>query len=120
MFGKVPDELLNAYHWYNVPVETSPDSKQNPWKALLSKLSPNDLVVIKVDIDTASVELPLVRQLLQDKYALLVDHVYFEHHVRMKELTEKNWGEISNGTLQDSLDLFTSLRQAGMGAHSWV
>ena len=121
VYEKIPEELLPAYHWYNVPVESSPASKQNPWTSLLSKFKPEDLVIIKLDIDTSSIEIPLFQELAQDKYARLVDHVYFEHHVTMLPLLKlwKDHGTV-NGTLQESLDMFTSLRERGIGAHSWV
>jgi len=119
MYAKVPEELMHAYHWYNVGVESSPTSKQNPWKTILSKFNENDLVVIKLDIDTASIEIPLTHELREAKYAPLVDQFYFEHHVKVRRMwREWKWG--SNGTLQDSLDLFTSLREVGIASHSWV
>ncbi|CAJ1932774.1 unnamed protein product [Cylindrotheca closterium] len=119
VYGKIPEELMQAYHWYNVPVEASPTSKQNPWKTLLSKYNASDFVVIKLDIDTASLELPLTHELLQDKYSPLVDQFYFEHHVKLHNL-RPNWKNKASGTIKYSLDLFTSLRKVGIASHSWV
>lgn len=78
-------------------------------------------VVVKLDIDTSSIEVPLAKQLLESpELSKLVDVFYFEHHVYLKELGESNWGASMVGTLQESLELFTGLRKAGVDAHSWV
>eukprot|EP00526_Cylindrotheca_closterium_P016339 CAMPEP_0113606578 /NCGR_PEP_ID=MMETSP0017_2-20120614/2930_1 /TAXON_ID=2856 /ORGANISM="Cylindrotheca closterium" /LENGTH=333 /DNA_ID=CAMNT_0000515133 /DNA_START=77 /DNA_END=1077 /DNA_ORIENTATION=- /assembly_acc=CAM_ASM_000147 len=119
VYDKIPQELLSSYHWYNVPVKSLPTSRQNPWTSILSSFNRQDFVVIKLDIDTPSVEIPLVQELLQEKYSSLVDHLYFEHHVKMKNML-KYWGDSANGTLMDSLELFARLRETGIAAHSWV
>lgn len=123
VFDSIPNSLLPSYHWYNVPVEAESTSKRNPWTSILSTLDENDFVVVKVDIDTANVEVPLVHQLLNESYAKIIDQFYFEHHVKMKNM-ERFWGPypnaIAEGTLQDSLELFTELRKRGIAAHSWV
>lgn len=119
VYQKVPKKLLPSFHWFNVPIEVNETSTQNPWNAVLSQFSEDDLVVVKLDIDTASVEIPLTDQLMEEKNSRIVDHFYFEHHVRMKHML-KFWRLQARGTLQHSLDLFTKLRNAGVAAHSWV
>lgn len=47
------------------------------------------LFVVKLDIDTSSIKVLLVLQLLgvgDNIYSKLVDQFYYEHHVHMKEL----------------------------------
>ncbi|CAJ1941852.1 unnamed protein product [Cylindrotheca closterium] len=119
VYQKVPKKILPSFHWFNVPVEVNETSNQNPWNAVLSQYTEDDLVVVKLDIDTASVEIPLVDQLVEEKNVRIVDQFYFEHHVRMKHML-KFWRITARGTLQHSLDLFTKLRKAGIAAHSWV
>ncbi|CAJ1961115.1 unnamed protein product [Cylindrotheca closterium] len=119
VFEKIPEFLLDSYHWFNIPVDAEPSKKNNPWTSLLSRFHEDDFVVIKLDIDTPQVEIPLIHQLLQEKYSTVVDQLYFEHHVRMKHLY-RQWQRTAWGTLQDSLDLFTRLRKTGIAAHSWV
>jgi hypothetical protein len=120
VFEKVPDHLMAAYHWINVGVETDPKSSLNPLKMILENFNEDDFIVIKLDIDTSFIEVPLAKQLLNDT-ALhkLVDQFYFEHHVMMRELT-KNWGSSMKGSVRDSIELFIGLREAGVAAHSWV
>ena len=69
-------------------------SKMNPLRSILSSFDEDDFIVLKLDIDTASIELPLVKQLLDGGengiYHKLIDQFYFEHHVHMKEIA-KNW-----------------------------
>jgi len=76
---------------------------------------------VKLDIDTPSIELPLVLQLLEDKdgvYSKIIDQFYFEHHVHLGEL-KRNWKRKVNGTVGESLELFTNLRKRGIPAHFW-
>jgi hypothetical protein len=120
VFQKVPEHLMAAYHWINVGVETDPNSSLNPLKMILENFNEDDFIVIKLDIDTSSIEVPLANQLLTDtKLQGLVDQFYFEHHVMMRELTA-NWMGSMKGSVRDSLELFIGLREAGVPAHSWV
>ena len=95
----------------------------NPLESILKKFDEDDFVVLKLDIDTPEIELPLARQLLEDKdgvYHKLIDQFYFEHHVHMAE-AKQFWGQrFMNGTIKESLELFHGLRQKGIPAHFWV
>jgi hypothetical protein len=120
VFQKVPDHLKASYHWINVGVDKDPASSLNPLKMLLDNFNEDDFIVVKLDIDTASIELPLAQQLLNDTALhALVDQFYFEHHVFLKDLTP-NWDGYMQGSVKDSLELFIGLREAGVAAHSWV
>ncbi|KAL7568884.1 hypothetical protein ACA910_015532 [Epithemia clementina (nom. ined.)] len=119
VYQQVPDELKAAYHWYNVGVSANHTSSANPFKLLLENFDENDFVVVKLDIDTSAIEIPLAQMLLHDKRLhKLVDCFYFEHHVFLKQLAP-NWKLSMNGTLQESLELFAALRQKGIAAHYW-
>jgi hypothetical protein len=120
VFRKVPDHMRASYHWINVGVDADPTSSLNPFKMLLENFNEDDFIVVKLDIDTASVENPLAQQLLSDTTLRgLVDQFYFEHHVMMKEMVPW-WNTFMKGSVQDSLELFIGLREAGVAAHSWV
>jgi hypothetical protein len=120
VFKKVPGHLMASYHWINVGVETNPTSMLNPLKMLLDNFNEDDFIVVKLDIDTASIEVPLAQQLLKDTALhALVDQFYFEHHVMLEEL-KGDWKKTMKGSVQDSLELFIGLREAGIAAHSWV
>jgi hypothetical protein len=120
VFSLVPDDLKAAYHWINVGVSPDPDSGMNPLKMLLENYDVDDFVVIKLDVDTAWVELPLAKQLLEDKrFTDMVDSFYFEHHVHLDEL-KKNWLSTMTGSVMESLALFRGLREKGIPAHFWV
>lgn len=121
VFQKVPDHLRAAYHWINVGVDADPNSSLNPLKMLLENYDKDDLVVIKLDIDHSSIELPLAMQLLEDeRYSGLVDHFYFEHHVNQLELKPAWDKDGMEGSIQESLQLFQGLRKKGIAAHYWV
>jgi len=120
VFKKLPDSMRASYHWMNVGVSADPDSHLNPWNLLRKHFTKDDFVVVKLDIDTSTVELPLVKQLLEDEELLgLVDQFYFEHHVMLTEL-KPNWRASMKGSVFDSMTIFQQLRQRGVASHYWV
>jgi hypothetical protein len=48
----------------------------------------------------------------------LIDVFYFEHHVIMKEM-KSYWWKSWEGSVEDSLKLFSHLRKKGVAAHYW-
>jgi hypothetical protein len=46
------DKLMAAYHWINLGIEANPKSKMNPWKMVRENFREDDLVVVKLDIDS--------------------------------------------------------------------
>ena len=94
----------------------------NPLRTILKQFGEDDFIVLKLDIDTRSIEIPLVKQLLEDKdgiYHKLIDQFYFEHHVHMAEMRQF-WGGSMSGTVKESLELFRGLRENGIPSHFWV
>lgn len=119
VFNMIPDDLLDSYHWINIPVSSNPKGRDNPLNKFLHRFHEDDFVVLKVDIDTPHIELPLVFQLLEKENARLVDVFYFEHHVGINEMV-RSWGPSMKGSILDSITLFRQLREAGVVAHSWI
>jgi len=130
VFEKVPDEFFPAYHWINVGVSPDSTSKLNPLVSILKTFNEDDLIVVKLDVDTCSVELPLVNQILKDKsLSNLIDQFYFEYHIYMKEIypsfkrglgRDERSGGCKKSSVKDSLDLFHNLRKNGVTSHFWV
>ncbi|CAF1443895.1 unnamed protein product [Rotaria sordida] len=115
-WDQLPDDVFSAYTLINVGCTTS--GKFNPWVMLKTLAKPQDHVVIKLDIDTPAIEVPLMNQLLSDSSInSLVDEVFFEHHITVNEMVQY-WGR-PPGRLKDSYILFTKLRQLGIRMHSW-
>lgn len=119
VFDKVPDDMLTAYHWINVGVSPEISSRNNPWN-MLKKYNEDDLIIVKLDVDTSSVEMPLAQQPLKYKqFHSLVDHFYFEHHVKISEM-DYHWSTSRKGSIEQSLNLFQGLRKKGIPSHFWV
>lgn len=118
----LPEKYFSSYHWINTGVSVGENDKMNPLHSIIKKFDEDDLIIVKLDIDTPWLELPLVSQLLEGGddgiYHKLVDHFYFEHHIYLQEL-KRAWGRKVNGTIYDSLNVFTTLRKKGIAAHSW-
>jgi len=119
VYDRVPDELMASYHWINLGVDANTESKFNPLHSILRNFDKDDLVIVKLDIDTPFIEVPLANQLLNDAILSdLVDQFYFEHHVHLGELA-RNWGPSMHGIIKSSLELFRGLRKNGVAAHFW-
>ena len=56
----------------------------NPFHKLFNDCMEDDLIIVKLDIDTLAIEISLVYQCLNDTpLHKLIDHFYFEHHVML-------------------------------------
>jgi len=98
------------------------DVENNVLERIKKECRREDFCAFKLDIDTPSVELALVQQLRDSKEAQAkIDEFFFEHHITNK-IMSYFWGSPpnTNGTFQDSYELFTDLRNKGVRAHSWV
>lgn len=103
-----------------VPVSAEEHSDHNPIKRILADCRLEDFCAFKLDIDTPSVELPIVEQLLASPaVASVLDEFFFEHHVHGL-MQQYGWGPDVNGTFTDSYQIFTKLRSMGVRAHSWI
>ncbi|XP_055355960.1 uncharacterized protein LOC129601231 [Paramacrobiotus metropolitanus] len=120
VFRVLPPELHSKYRWYNFPVNATEGSPSNPWTMLAEVVKPSDFTVVKLDIDSPSIETPLAQQLIDNPSLLqLVDEFYFEHHVNLTPLAPW-WGPVTGIYLEDTQKTFLALRKAGIRAHSWV
>ena len=121
----LPLDVHDVVSFYNVAVDPSLGSRNNPLRVLQTLAHPNDFVVLKLDIDNCEVEEKLVHQILNDStLSTLIDELYWEHHVQMSPMQYKGWGlhinRYTNQTLASSYKLFRSLRTQGIRAHSWI
>lgn len=117
VWGSLPDDIVPFYTLINLGV--SLEGKLNPWNILKILADPQDFVIIKIDIDTPTIENKLLDMLLEDPILLeLVDEIFYEHHVDIPEMWS-SWGRIKNLTLVDTYQIFTKLRESGIRMHSW-
>jgi len=105
-----------------VPVTADPTDKiNNPVNRIFELCRVQDFCAFKLDIDTPSVELPIVKQLLRQPVATRasLNEFFFEHHVHGL-MQAQGWGWKVEGTFADSYELFAQLRRMGVRAHSWI
>jgi hypothetical protein len=121
VFSPLPQYVLPNYHWFNHPLSVDADSWSNPWNHLLTKAEEDDVVIVKIDFDSPKIENTLIAQLLRhEAISSRIDEFFFEHHVNL-DVLRYYWSTGSHPVYQsDSLKLFTTLRQRGVRAHSWV
>ena len=111
--------------FYNIPVEERSDGKSNPnsfLHLLKNFVTPEDFVVIKVDIDTPGAEVPIVKAIAEyPSLSNLVDEIFFEYHVYMDGLSF-GWRDNTSDKddVDDALKLMYKLRQLGIRSHFWI
>ena len=148
-YSNVPKELRSTFHYFNVPVHavspnttsrtqhaTMPAAAGDPaWRrlaqagdflgTLLSTASPDDFVVVKLDIEgqTGSPEHAIAEAIANSpKLSRLVDEIYFEFHFWFDGLNFA-WGDMprqGNPDVDVALNLMKRLRGAGVRAHFWI
>lgn len=125
-WSSIPDDVKRITSWYNIPVQAEKGHSDNPWTFVKHLAKVHDYVVVKLDIDTPSVEIALVQQLLSDPELLeLVDEFFFEHHTHGNPMQHMGWGDLTQSSaglssITDSYKLFSELRRRGVRAHSWI
>ena len=128
-FRSAPVEVYDRISYYSLKVNTTPGVRDNNLRVLLSMTSPDDLVVVKLDIDHPAVENSLISQILTNEaVSTRVDELFYEDHVQRHPFMDSgsrpwlrfNGGPLPTRTLRDSYRLFSHLRQLGIRAHSWV
>eukprot|EP00522_Entomoneis_paludosa_P004019 CAMPEP_0172472268 /NCGR_PEP_ID=MMETSP1065-20121228/68245_1 /TAXON_ID=265537 /ORGANISM="Amphiprora paludosa, Strain CCMP125" /LENGTH=497 /DNA_ID=CAMNT_0013230399 /DNA_START=29 /DNA_END=1522 /DNA_ORIENTATION=+ len=120
IYSRVPQHLHAAYHWIHTAMSIEPNHPLNPFTWIEQEFTPQDMVLIKMDIGPSHHEFALIQQLLNSTKLLnLVDHLYWEHKVHVHE-TSRHWGGQMMGSVKDSLELFAQLREKGVSAHYWV
>lgn len=108
--------------FYNgIPVSAEQGHKDNVVERIYELCNENDFCGFKLDIDTPSVELPLVQQLLAQpsNTTIALNEFFFEHHVH-GTMQYHGWGDNVASTFADSITIFTQLRQLGVRSHSWI
>ena len=48
VYRRIPEDLRAAYHWFNVGVDSDPDSPNNPFNILLKNFDEDDFIVVKL------------------------------------------------------------------------
>ena len=101
----------------------------------MARASPEDFVVVKVDIDTPAAELTIMEAIAdRPEIAALVDEIFFEYHFWFDGMVGPGWlirrpgargrrrrFEIeTNATVDDALALMRRLRERGVRSHFWV
>ena len=122
IFKDIPKDVLPRYTYFNVPVNSSNDSAQNPLRFIRELVRKEDFVVLKIDIDAPFVELEIIKEIIIDRegVGLLIDEIYFEHHVTGSVMSHSWYGNGMLGDIVESYKLFGLLRRLGIRAHSWV
>jgi len=65
-WSAVPPSMVPRLRLYNFGVSATPGAMSNPWSLLQRVATPGDYVVVKLDIDSPTLERNLTRQLITD------------------------------------------------------
>lgn len=117
----IPPPIRPIYHYYNTFCSADLENTMNPLNMIDAQTTVEDFVAFKLDIDTPSVELPIVQQMLDNPHITAkIDEFFFEHHVLFQPMAHIWQEQNCKGTYKESIDMFLKLRQMGVRAHSWV
>ena len=91
----------------------------------MARASPEDFVVVKVDIDTPAAELTIMEAIAdRPEIAALVDEIFFEYHFYFDGINwPLGWGDVNRtkqGTVDDAVHLMHKLRTLGIRSHFWI
>eukprot|EP00992_Anisonema_acinus_P011423 TRINITY_DN7395_c0_g1_i4.p1 TRINITY_DN7395_c0_g1~~TRINITY_DN7395_c0_g1_i4.p1 ORF type:complete len:336 (+),score=104.19 TRINITY_DN7395_c0_g1_i4:57-1010(+) len=120
----MPPGVATVVHHRNHPIVTDPaNTLDNPVTVLRRVARPGDFVVFKMDIDVPEIELPLLRQLLDDPALRgLVAELFHEYHFWNPLMKNMGGGfeMYANHTLQDAYRQFCTARAVhGLRWHNW-
>lgn len=87
-YSQIPPDLVGVYNLINTGLSMNKGDKLNVITMLERIAKPNDFFVLKVDIDTPSLEMPIIQSFLEDDAAeggasALVDELMFEHRTSL-------------------------------------
>ena len=127
IFSSLPKDLWHKFQYFNWPASSNSSDASSPLNIIKKIAQPGDFVVLKLEIDTPEVEMAILRELLRDPSLLeLVDEFFFEYHVIFGPMNMDWFGSLdprdahTTDTLADSYNVFRTLREKGVRAHSWV
>ena len=63
----MPDHVKEVLAYNNVPADPTPGATENPLQQLIDLATPDDFVVMKIDIDNNPVEEAFIQQILSDE-----------------------------------------------------
>jgi|TARA_B100000530_G_scaffold274707_1_gene187593 hypothetical protein len=88
----------------------------------VARASPEDFVVVKVDIDTPAAELTIMEAIAdRPEIAALVDEIFFEYHFYFDGM-DFGWGSRAayEADVDTAVGLMHRLRTLGVRAHFWI
>ena len=86
----------------------------------MARASPEDFVVVKVDIDTPAAELTIMEAIAdRPEIAALIDEIFFEYHFWFDGL-EFGWLGNVQGDVDTAVGLMRRLRALGIRSHFWI
>ena len=145
-YRDVPSDVRPRIHYYNTPVALANNGTDDTIKSalsidaadweqranagdffgtLLASASPEDFVVVKLDIEGQSggPEVAIAEAIaMRPELVRLVDEFYFEYHFWF-DGHNFGWGNVKkegSPNVDDALDLMRRLRKAGVRAHFWI
>ena len=122
VFSQIPGYARPGYRWFNTFLQTDANSGDNPLNVLLVEAKKEDVVIFKIDFDSAKIELELIEEILEfPQVSELIDELFFEFHFNL-EILRRHWRLPTTFPLwnSDALRLFTRLREIGLRSHAWV
>ena len=124
---QVPTRWKPFYHYYNIPISAPINSTDSPLFFIEHATEVDDFVAFKLDVDTPSVELPILQYILEHpSIAEKIDEFFFELHFDCEVMMHLGWDRPQETTFMGktfdrtfAFEVFTKLREMGIRAHVW-
>ena len=127
MWQDIPPIIKPFFHFFNIAISTAAgkEDRMSPLWFIKQVAKVEDFVAFKLGNDAAEVEIPLVLDVLKfPAIANLIDEFFYQLRIHneipcawSKQVPKELKGLVLDRT--HALDLFRSLREAGIRAHVW-
>lgn len=90
----MPLKIFGRTSYYNIPASKDMNAKTNAFTVMKEICHVDDFVVMKIDIDNPEVEAAMINTILNDRsVSILIDELYYEHHVSHSPMEKRGWAE---------------------------
>ena len=108
--------------YFNIPVTRNTSDPAHPLSILKKLTTPDDFVVLKLDIDVPAIEDLMIQEIMSDyNLNMRIDEMFYEVHVNFPPMN-KAWRHAFDNlsvTMADAYTAFDNLRRLGIRMHGW-
>ena len=94
IFDAMSLKIFARTSYYNITASKDMNAKTNAFTVMKEICHVDDFIVMKIDIDNPDVEAEMIYRILNDRsVSILIDELYYEHHVSHSPMEKRGWAE---------------------------